>query len=447
VTRRLLLGYLGITLFVLLALEVPLGVQNGRSERRDLEAKVTRDATVLAQDAEDVVQSRAPAELRQVAQIAYDYAQRTHGRVVIVDPQGYALVDTSARVAGVESFASRPEIRTALKGGFSVGERSSETLGGRLLYVAVPIASGGTVHGAVRITYPTSTLDARVRRYWLLLAGIAAVVLAAAALVGWRLARFVTRPLRDLEAAASAVGAGDLNARAPELEGPPEVRSLARVFNETVAKLGLLVRSQDEFVADASHELRTPLTALRLRLENGDVEGALPEVERLSELVESLLVLARSGAGIAPAEAVDAGECVRERVEAWPPLAREREVQLAADVDRAAAVRANPQRLVQVLDNLLANALEHAPPGTAVSVSANGVPPWVELRVRDAGPGMTEEERARAFDRFWRAGPGPGGSGLGLAIVRKLVEADDGEVELAPAPGGGTDALVRLRRA
>jgi signal transduction histidine kinase len=447
VTRRLLLGYLGMTLFVLLALEVPLGVQNGRSEQRDLEAKVTRDATVLAQDAEDVVQSRAQAQLRQVAQIAYDYAQRTHGRVILVDSQGYALVDTSSRVAGVESFASRPEIRTALKGGYAVGERHSETLGGRLLYVAVPIASGGTVHGAVRITYPTSTLDARVRRYWLLLAGIAAVVLGAAALIGWRLARFVIQPLRRLESAAAAVGAGDLDARAPELEGPPEVRSLARAFNETVAKLGLLVRSQDEFVADASHELRTPLTALRLRLENGDAEGALPEVERLSDLVESLLVLARSDAGAAVAEAIDAGECVRERLEAWRPFARERRVRLAADIDRVAAVRANAQRLVQVLDNLLANAIEHAPPGTVVSVSANGVPPWVELRVRDAGPGLTAEQRARAFDRFWRAGSGPGGSGLGLAIVRKLVEADDGQVELAPAPGGGTDALVRLRRA
>jgi signal transduction histidine kinase len=447
VTRRLLLGYLGMTLFVLLALEVPLGVQNGRSEQRDLEAKVTRDATVLAQDAEDVVQSRAQAQLRQVAQIAYDYAQRTHGRVILVDSQGYALVDTSSRVAGVESFASRPEIRTALKGGYAVGERHSETLGGRLLYVAVPIASGGTVHGAVRITYPTSTLDARVRRYWLLLAGIAAVVLGAAALIGWRLARFVIQPLRRLESAAAAVGAGDLDARAPELDGPPEVRSLARAFNETVAKLGLLVRSQDEFVADASHELRTPLTALRLRLENGDAQGALPEVERLSDLVESLLVLARSDAGAAVAEAIDAGECVRERLEAWRPFARERRVRLAADIDRVAAVRANAQRLVQVLDNLLANAIEHAPPGTVVSVSANGVPPWVELRVRDAGPGLTAEQRARAFDRFWRAGSGPGGSGLGLAIVRKLVEADDGQVELAPAPGGGTDALVRLRRA
>jgi signal transduction histidine kinase len=447
VTRRLLLGYLGITLFVLLALEVPLGVQNQRSERRDLVARVTRDATVFAQDAEDAVQSQKPAQIAQVAAIAYAYSRSTGARVVIVDARGYAVVDTSARVTGVESFASRPEIRAALKGGYSTGERLSDTLGTRLLYVAVPIASGGTVHGAVRITYPTSTLDARIRRYWLLLAGIAVVVLAAAALVGWRLARFVTQPLRELEQAAAAVGAGDLEARAPEHDGPPEVRSLARVLNGTVAKLGVLLRSQDEFVADASHELRTPLTALRLRLENGDVEGALPELERLSDLVESLLTLARSDAGAAPAEQVDTAACIRDRAAMWRPLADERGVRLAVEVESAAPARAGPQRLVQVLDNLVANALDHAPAGTTVTVSADGAPPWVELHVRDEGPGMTPEQRARAFDRFWRATSGPGGSGLGLAIVRKLVAADDGEIELEPAPGGGTDAVVRLRRA
>jgi signal transduction histidine kinase len=448
VTRRLLLGYLGMALFVLVALEVPLGVQYQRSEKRDLVARVTRDATVLAQDAEDAVQSHKPTDVAQVAKVSYAYARATGARVVVVDKHGYAIVDTSARVAGTESFASRPEIQAALKGLYSAGERRSQTLHTWLLYVAVPIASGGTVHGAVRITYPTSTLDARVLRYWLLLAAIGVVVLAAAWLVGARLARFVTRPLRGLEEAAAAVGAGDLDARAPDLEGPPEVRSLARVFNETVAKLARLVRSQEEFVADASHELRTPLTALRLRLENGDVEGALPEAERLSDLVESLLALARTDAGSSPAEPVDAGAAVRERVQAWMPLADERGVTLSFDLNGASILRAGPQRLAQVLDNLVSNAIDHAPAGSAVTVSARQAAPWVEIRVRDEGPGMSEEERARAFDRFWRAPRSRhGGSGLGLAIVKRLVEADGGEVSLTKAPGGGTEAVVRLRPA
>ena len=321
--------------------------------------------------------------------------------------------------------------------------------------MAVPIASSGRVHGAVRITYPLSTVDARILRYWLLLAAIGATVLVAAGLIGLSLARFVTRPLRGLEDAAAAVGEGDLDARAPEDSGPPEVRSLAAVFNETVAKLGQLLRSQDEFVADASHELRTPLTALRLRLESlergldddgrRDVDAALHEVERLSQMVEGLLALARADAGATPAERVDAAALVRERVATWRALADERGLSLVADADGAVPVRVSPQRLAQVLDNLVANALDHAPTGTTVTVTARTAGARAELHVLDDGPGMTPEQRARAFDRFWRAGSGAGGSGLGLAIVRRLVEADEGEVELADAPGGGLDAVVRLR--
>jgi len=209
------------------------------------------------------------------------------------------------------------------------------------------------------------------------------------------------------------------------------------------------VRSQSEFVADASHELRTPLTALRLQLENGDVENSLREVERLGDLVEGLLALARADAGSAPAAVVDAAAIARERVEHWHALAEERDVTLAGPAgDEQALVRAGSERLVQVLDNLLANALDATPHGSAVAVSVRPGHGRVELRVRDEGPGLSADERARAFDRFWRARKGGGGSGLGLAIVRRLVEADGGEVELAEAPGGGgLDAIVRLRRA
>jgi signal transduction histidine kinase len=443
VTARLLLGYLGVTLFVLVALEVPLGVQNQRTERRTLEVKLEHDATSLASVAEDAVQTPSRAQLVPIARYAYSYARSSGARVVIVDARGSALIDTENRVQGAETFASRPEIVAALTGRFASGTRYSRTLGASLLYVAVPITSGGKVHGAVRLTFSTSAVDSRVTRYWLMLAAIAAVVLAGAALLGVGLARFVTRPLRGLEHAAASVGEGELDARAPEREGPPEVRSLARAFNQTVAKLSHVLRSQEEFVADASHELRTPLTALRLRLENGDVEGALAEVERLDERVEGLLALARADTKDARALDVDVAAVARERVEHWRPLADEQRVQLVAGANGPVAAFVGPERLVEVLDNLLSNALEVAPPSTDVKVSARAEGDWVELRVADQGPGMTAEQRARAFDRFWRASPG--GSGLGLAIVRRLVEADGGEVELVEAAGGGLEAIVRLR--
>jgi signal transduction histidine kinase len=455
VTRRLLLGYLGITLFALVALEVPLGIQNQRTERRDITAKVEHDAVAIASLAEDAIRSGSAVQLRPVANRAYGYFRSTGGRIVIVNSRGLARIDTSSRFAGTESFASRPEIAAALRGTVASGIRYSTTLKESLLYVAVPIASGGVVHGAARITYPVSTVDARIVRYWLILALIAAIVLTVAALLGFATARFVTRPLRRLEYTAAEVGSGKLDARAPENAGPAEVRSLASVFNETVSRLGRLLRSQEEFVADASHELRTPLTALLLRLENlernvtepgrGDLEAALREVGRLSDMVEGLLALARADAE--PSGPIDVAGVVVERVDTWHALAQERGIALVAETDGAATARAAPQRLTQIIDNFVANALEAGPEGSTVTVFARVAGDLVEVRVRDRGPGLSAEDRARAFDRFWRAGSGGGGSGLGLAIVRKLAEADAATVVLDEAPGGGLDAVVRLRRA
>jgi signal transduction histidine kinase len=442
VIRRLLLGYLGITLFVLVALEVPLGIQNQRNERHDLAVRLEHDATTLASFAEDAVQTLSEPQLRAIARKAYAYAGSSGARVVIVDRGGDALVDTSAAKTGRESFASRPEIKRALRGVVASGTRHSDTLHTTLLYVAVPIASGGVVHGAVRVTYPTSAVDSRILHYWLILGAVGAVVLAAAVAVGLVTARFVSRPLRDLERVAAALGEGDLDVRASESAGPPEVRSLAGAFNDTVTKLRQLVRSQEEFVSDASHELRTPLTALRLRLESGDVEASLHEVERLADLVDGLLALARADSGAATATTFDVGEVVRGRAEHWAPLAAERGVRVVAETNGEAPVHAARDRVVQVLDNLVANALAAAPAGSVVTVAVrNG-----EIHVVDEGSGLTPEQRARAFDRFWRAGSGGGGSGLGLAIVRRLVEVDGGSVELDAAPGGGIDAVVRLRR-
>ena len=453
-SRRVLLGVLGLVVVVLAALEVPLGVQYARTERRNVETKVERDAVALASLSQTALRTRSRTQLQAVAAIAYRYRRDTGGRVVIVDRRGVAVIDTDPITRGVESFLSRPEIRRALGGRVAAGTRRSATLGETLLYVAVPVASGGRIDGAVRVTYPTSTIDARVRRYWLILAAIAGIVLAVAFVVGMRVAAFVVRPLRRVEEAAAAVGHGDLRARAPEHEGPEEVRSLAAVFNDTVTRVAQLLDSQRQFVEDASHQLRTPLTALRLRLENlerdvaqegrPDLDGALREVERLGELVESLLGLARSGARTAPTGRVELGALSRERVAAWSPLAAERGVRLVTDIVGDVAARAAEERVRQIVDNLVENAVEASPAGGTVTLLVRARPPWVELTVRDEGPGLDEHQRSRAFDRFWR-GRGGEGSGLGLAIVRALVEADGGEVELAPVGGGGLDAIVRLR--
>jgi signal transduction histidine kinase len=453
-TRRLLFSYLSLTIVVLAMLEVPLGFVNARNERASLTAKVERDAVSVASLSEGTLEGESAASsIKALDGLARRYAADTGGRVVITNRAGVAIVDSAPPEPGRRSFADRPEFKAALAGDVATGVRGSRTLGYSFLYVAVPVASGGVVHGAVRVTYPTSKLDERIRHYWLVLAGIAAIALGVATLVGLRFAHWIRRPLEGLEEAAALAGAGDLDARAPVPEGPQEIRTLALEFNDMVARVDGLVTAQRDFVADASHELRTPLTALRLRLENlerhvGDagrdgIAAAAAEVDRLSNLVDALLALARVDEGTARAESVDLIAVARSRVEAWRPIL-ERGVGLELDTTGAVPARAGEERVAQVLDNLIANALRAAPDGTTVTVEIRQTSAGAQVLVRDQGPGMTTDEKARAFDRFWRARSGDDGSGLGLAIARRLVELDGGAIELRDAPGSGLDAIVRL---
>ena len=453
-TKRLLFSYLGLALLTLVVLEIPLGIVNGRNESRDLESKVQNDAISFASVAEDILE-RGPnpqaSALRALTISALAYS-KNGGRVVIVNKRGVAIIDTKPLAGAPQNFSNRPEIAAALLGKpLPPGTRYSKTLHQTLLYVAVPTfavsaSAKPSVSGAVRITYSTSTVEARVWRYWLFLLAIGGTVLAAAAVVGYRFARWVSSPLAHLEAAAAVAGEGDLSTRADEQAGPPEVRSLASTFNQMVGELEQLVSSQEDFVADASHQLRTPLTALRLRLEmvggevskagQADLERALEEVERLSRLVDGLLALAR--AEVSPVEPVDLVKLVDDRIQAWSALAAEQGVKLEADVTGRALVGAD--RLGQALENLLSNALTVSPRGGTVSINGSAG----ELHVIDQGPGLNAEERERAFDRFWRGGKSGTGSGLGLAIVKRLVEIDGGTVELRAAPEGGLDAVIQL---
>jgi signal transduction histidine kinase len=428
VTRRLLLSYLALTLGVLVALAVPLGVLNAHNLRQDLRSKVQRDAVTLGSLAEDSLEHGRPVD-PNVRAAVMRYAEETDARVVVRDASGRIV--SSAR--GVDD------------------DRGAH--GG--LLVTMPVAANGRVFGTVAITYPTSSTDRRIVRDWLGLATAAVVVLAAAAVLGLLLSRSVSRPLRRVERAAQRIGDGELEARAPESEGPDDVRRLARTLNETAAKLETLVRSQEDFVADASHQLRTPLTALRLRLENLErdvaprgretLAAAMTETDRLSRLVTELLALARPQDQVEAADAIDVTALVAARAEAWDALAAERDLSIET-AGAPARARAGAGRVEQVLDNLLANAVDASPPGSRIRLSSGRRNGWIELHVVDEGPGLSPDARARAFDRFWHAGAGEG-SGLGLAIARKLVEVDEGEIALDEAPAGGVDAVVRFRPA
>jgi signal transduction histidine kinase len=463
VKRRLLVSYLSITAFVLLVLEIPLGVSYANSVERRLTSDLQHDAFSLAIRSQEPLDSTPSAEqARDLQALAERYHDSAGGRVVIVDANGRSVADSDTGSPVGRDFTSRPEVQRALRGAEVSGTRASRTLGEDILFVALPIGSVDGIQGAVRITFPASVIDDQIRHIWLLLAATGGVVLGIVFLVSQLLARSVTKPLHDLEDAAGALGAGDLKARAEVPRGPAELTVLAESFNSTAARLEQLVGAQRAFIADASHQLRTPLAAMRLRLENmeadargaaaEDLEGALDEVARLSRLVDGLLVLARAEQAESAPTSIAVDDVIDGRCDAWDAFAAEKHVRIDADVAGSPAARATPGRLEQVVDNLLNNALEVAPEGSAVRVAASERGDWVEVRVSDEGPGMTAEERARAFDRFWQSGDArkhgrPNGHfGLGLAIVRELVVGDGGDVALEPSASGGLEVIVRMRR-
>ncbi|HBU02534.1 MAG TPA: two-component sensor histidine kinase [Acidimicrobiaceae bacterium] len=457
-TRRLLATYLLLTLVVLIALELPLALGYRDHQMDQLKSGIERDAFVLSSYVSDSLLGGTQVDY---ATVVSNYSAATDGRVVIVNTSGDVLADSEPATAGQRNFLSRPEIADALNRQIASGTRYSTTLGTGLIYVTVPISVGDKVLGAVRVSFSTDQVDAEVRRYWLILIGAAFGTLLLAAALGVLLARWVTRPIGDLRDAATRIGEGDLSARADVDRGPPEIKDLAAAFNATAVRLEELVTAQEQFVADASHQLRTPLTALRLRLEmleldadddaTEDIEGARNEVQRMSRMVDGLLALARAERTQSPRPGrLELNDLLRERAAAWQPLASERGVRISSEECRLKA-RCSADMLSQVLDNLIANALEVSPEGSTLKLHATTEDSpsgsVVALHVVDEGPGLSEEQRERAFDRFWRATNERGelgGTGLGLAIVQKLVESEGGRAELRSAPGGGLDAVVLL---
>jgi len=460
VTRRILVSYLMMTLFILVMLIIPLGRIFSARERDRLLTAIERDSRVLAAEADDAFENNT---FNLIPPLVDRYVQQTGGRVVMVDAQGQSVIDSDDRVGVSRDFSTRPEIVAALKGQYSIGERSSATLGGSLVYVAVPVVREGAVLGAVRVSYPTTTVDQRTRQVWIQLISLGGIVLAVVGLAGWFIASTLARPVRELEATADTLAAGELSARVAARHGPPDLLRVARAFNTMADANQGLIESQRAFLADASHQLRTPLTALRLRLEglsenggevqadrsdSGAVEAAMTEVDRLSELVDALLAMARLDAKPGSLTTVDVGVVAAERAVTWSALADERDVAMVVENHGSGGMaRVVEDGLEQMLDNLIANAIEVSSPGSTITIEVdrNDSGSTMSVVVSDEGPGLSESQMSRAFDRFWR-GPNPsdGGSGLGLAIVRRLAETSGGSASMELGAGGGLQVRVTL---
>jgi len=294
----------------------------------------------------------------------------------------------------------------------------------------------------------------------LIRAGIVALVLSF--ILGWFIARWITRPLKKIALSASQIGEGNY-VNVP-IEGPLEVRQLGGVINEMVAKVQSSMQSQKDFVANVSHELKTPLTSIQGFSQaiydgtiNKKVESKraakiiLGETERLNFLVNDLLTLARLDAGTVLIEKspVDINQLIRNILEKFQFQISLAEIVIEKELTEPLIIPADAEKISQVINNLVDNAIKFSPKGGTIRISSltdgmNGI-----IKVKDSGPGISESDQARIFERFYqtdksRKGGQGRGVGLGLAIAKQVVLAHGGTISIESRVEAGSTFMVKL---
>jgi len=449
VTRRILLALLALIIAVVFGAMIPLGVDATGHDRNSFSQDIKQTAqTYAAAYTANLSGNQAtnPALLKALndARTAGDRLQVLQGLKVVAGSNYLAQSDRSALIAIAEQELPAASAHAVI------------VTSGSWMNAAYPIyrvgsKPGGPI-GAVILARSTAPLNSEIRTLWLILGSVGVAAILGAALMAVWLARWVSKPLAGLDAAAGKLADGNLSIRATNTSGPPELRSLASTFNKMAGRLEALVHGSRAVLADVSHQLRTPLAALRLRLDMlaadaaetdpemaAELAAAQDEVARLSRMVDGLLAVARAENVTPQPKAIDIAGVAEERVAAWLPVAEDRGIELTA-VGSQVAGWLGEGHLEQILDNLIANALDALSPGNRITVKAGYTPDGARITVTDNGPGMSEEDRDRAFLRFTTGSPG--GTGLGLAIVHRLTTSNGGTARLTDSPGGGLTATL-----
>ncbi|MER6130240.1 HAMP domain-containing sensor histidine kinase [Streptomyces sp. NPDC001795] len=441
-TRRIALSVLALITAVLVLAVVPLGLLMTQREQTSFREEAAAKTRSIASAAEEYLSDH---KTDAVAPSLVEEAHKRGDCATVYDSAGHVVLSTAcSEVAGddskglVFSVLAHPDSRV----------RQDD----QWLTTAVPIGDTSHPVGVAVLSRSADPLHDRILAMWGWLALIGVGGLGAAVLMSVLLARWVGRPLRVLDEAAQRLGEGALDARAPAGAGPQEVRRLAATFNTMAGRTEALVHGHRAVVADVSHQLRTPLAALRLRLDllAADAEGdtaaeladAQGEIARLSRLVDGMLAVARAEHAVPRPVPVRVDRVVAERVAAWEPVADAGRVRLTADCRPGLTAFLGEGDLEQVLDNLIANALDAVQEGGRVLITGKRHNGSVQLRVVDNGPGMTRAARESAFRRF--GNPEASGTGLGLAIVHRLVTANGGTADLLDSPGGGVTVVLSL---
>jgi heavy metal sensor kinase len=325
-----------------------------------------------------------------------------------------------------------------------------------------PVVRAGRVSGVIQVGMSRENLDKTLRRFLWVMAGIFPFALLLAGGGGWALARKALKPVDQMTETARRISAEHLDRQVQGTGAGDELDRLAQTLNEMLGRLNIAFQEVRQFSADASHELQTPLTILKGEIEVGlrsprrpeeyqaILRSALEETDRIARLVEGLLLLSRSDAGVLRMDRrpVDLKNLIEEVLQQVQPLAGLHSVNLRAGPLEPAEIQGDPDHLRRLLRNLVDNGIKYTASGGRVEVSLRRDEKFAIARVLDTGIGIAKEDQEKVFRRFYRTAAararGESGAGLGLAIARSIVEAHGGRIEVQSAVGQGSLFAVFL---
>ena len=334
--------------------------------------------------------------------------------------------------------------------------RDTVISGLHLRVITVPLVINGDVRGYIQVASSLRTVDAAMDRLLKIMIIVGGVTLLLSLLLGEYLTTRALRPIDTIAQTAQQITAADDLSRRIPYAGQDELGQLTRIFNETLGRLDRLFNAQRRFVADVSHEMRTPLTTIRgnlglmqrLGYDEEAVAAIDGEAQRMTRLVEDLLLLAKADAGRLSLEKslVELDTLLLEIYNQAQLLSESVDVRLGS-IDQA-RVMGDPDRLKQLLLNLVSNGLKYTPEGGSVTLSLRRDTEWVRIAVSDTGIGIPAEDLPHIFDRFYRVDKArsraQGGTGLGLSIAKWIAEAHGGELAVESAVGIGSTFTITL---
>ncbi len=453
---RIILTYGLIILIGIGGLALFAGRQIEIAARNDFEQTIVSQANLVARGLSSLIEHYLEGEdsLQSVQNLVDLYAGQTGAVITIAQPDGKVWL-TSTDGTGQSAKLSNAEV-SVVGSGQTFLQTDSEAV-----YATVPVQHDGKTLALVQISSPVQSIQREIQKRWLTLVAGGTGLGILTVIVSIALATSLTRPLMDLRNAAIKLSEGDLSSRVAEGRGD-EIGMVAESFNHMAGQVQSMLDEQRAFASNAAHELRTPLTTIRLRTEVLTEDSVDPEtqrtylleidseVKRLANLVNDLMLLSRVETGrLSPGdEQVDMVRLARSLYADLQGQLQEKNLSLQIlSQDDSVVVRGSLNHLHIVFQNLLDNAIKYSLPDGHITWTISSGSGFVESRIADTGIGLTSEEKARIFERFYRADESHNrdlpGNGLGLALVRKVVELYGGTIEVeSEGHGAGAEFVV-----